>query len=134
MSFLSALKRDDFSSSRHPTLVSWWSMNFSENRYPLFGIMLENRFLLRPVSSELALQLSSDAGVGILTGISVADIGGGRCSRRVRPDGTGRPENFRPRRATGFTHRLIRLGAGFAGDGRSGTERSDDDGGDDDQP
>jgi hypothetical protein len=29
---------------------------------------------------------------------------------------------------------LIRLGARFAGDGRSGTERSDDDGGDDDQP
>jgi hypothetical protein len=34
------LKRDDFSSNRHPTLRYWWSMIFSENRYPLFGIML----------------------------------------------------------------------------------------------
>jgi hypothetical protein len=34
------LERDDFSSKRHPVLVSWWSMIFSENRYPLFGIML----------------------------------------------------------------------------------------------
>ena len=89
---------------------------------------------LRPVSSELALELSSDAGVGILTGIAVPDIGGGRRSRRVRPDGTGRPENFRPRRAAGFTHGLIRLGARFAGDGRSGTQRSDDNGGGDHQP
>jgi hypothetical protein len=36
----SALERDDFSSSRHPALAFWWSMIFSENRYPLFGIML----------------------------------------------------------------------------------------------
>src|SRR5213080_748908 len=34
------LKRDDFSSNRHPALAYWWSMIFSENRYPLFGIML----------------------------------------------------------------------------------------------
>jgi hypothetical protein len=34
------LKRDDFSSNRHPALGYWWSMMFSENRYPLFGIML----------------------------------------------------------------------------------------------
>jgi hypothetical protein len=36
----SHLKRDDFSSNRHPALAYWWSMIFSENRYPLFGIML----------------------------------------------------------------------------------------------
>jgi hypothetical protein len=35
-----ALDRDDFSSNRHPDLAHCWSMIFSENRYPLFGIML----------------------------------------------------------------------------------------------
>src|SRR5512145_3252594 len=35
-----ALERDDFSSRRHPALICWWSMIFSENRFPLFGIML----------------------------------------------------------------------------------------------
>src|SRR6478609_12092641 len=30
---------DDFS-NRHPALIFWRSMIFSENRYPLFGIML----------------------------------------------------------------------------------------------
>jgi hypothetical protein len=35
-----ALERDDFSSNRHHALTSSWSMIFSENRYPLFGIML----------------------------------------------------------------------------------------------
>jgi hypothetical protein len=34
------LERDDFSSRRHSALAFWWSMIFSENRYPLFGIML----------------------------------------------------------------------------------------------
>src|SRR5262245_1996770 len=42
------LERDDFSSIRRPALI-WWSMIFSENRYPpriksgagLFGIMLQ---------------------------------------------------------------------------------------------
>ena len=34
------LKRDDFSSNRHPALGYWWSMVFSENRFTLFGIML----------------------------------------------------------------------------------------------
>jgi hypothetical protein len=34
------LERDDFSSNRHPALAYCWSMIFSENRYPLFGIML----------------------------------------------------------------------------------------------
>jgi hypothetical protein len=34
------LKRDDFSSNRHPALGYCLSMIFSENRYPLFGIML----------------------------------------------------------------------------------------------
>ena len=37
---LAALERDDFSSSRHHALSYRWSMIFSENRYPLFGIML----------------------------------------------------------------------------------------------
>jgi hypothetical protein len=34
------LERDDFSSNRHPALTFCWGMIFSENRYPLFGIML----------------------------------------------------------------------------------------------
>jgi hypothetical protein len=34
------LERDDFSSNRHPALASCLSMIFSENRCPLFGIML----------------------------------------------------------------------------------------------
>jgi hypothetical protein len=34
------LKRDDFSLNRHRALSYCWSMIFSENRYPLFGIML----------------------------------------------------------------------------------------------
>ena len=34
------LERDDFSSSRHPALPLCLSMIFSENRFPLFGIML----------------------------------------------------------------------------------------------
>ena len=34
------LKRDGFSSNRHPVLGYCWSMMFSENPYPLFGIML----------------------------------------------------------------------------------------------
>jgi len=37
---LTRLERDDFSSNRHHALAYWWSMIFSENRYPLFGIML----------------------------------------------------------------------------------------------
>jgi hypothetical protein len=35
-----SLERDDFSSNRHPALSYSWSMIFSENRYPVFGIML----------------------------------------------------------------------------------------------
>jgi hypothetical protein len=34
-----SLKRDDFSSNRHPALALCLRMIFSENRYPLFGIM-----------------------------------------------------------------------------------------------
>jgi hypothetical protein len=34
------LERDDFSSSRHPALPVCLGMIFSENRWPLFGIML----------------------------------------------------------------------------------------------
>src|SRR5262249_36293319 len=33
-------QRDDFSPNRHLALFYCWSMIFSENRYPLFGIML----------------------------------------------------------------------------------------------
>jgi hypothetical protein len=39
-SFQAALKRDDFSSNRHPAFAPCLSMIFSENRFPLFGIML----------------------------------------------------------------------------------------------
>jgi hypothetical protein len=35
-----ALCRDDVSSRRHPGMAFWWGMILSENRYPLFGIML----------------------------------------------------------------------------------------------
>jgi hypothetical protein len=34
------LERYDLSRKHHPALRYWWSMIFSENRYPLFGIML----------------------------------------------------------------------------------------------
>ncbi len=34
------LERDDFSSNRHPALSLCLSIIFSENRYPLFRIML----------------------------------------------------------------------------------------------
>ncbi|MFL5046892.1 MAG: hypothetical protein ACJ8EA_18830, partial [Xanthobacteraceae bacterium] len=40
LGWLGSLERDDFSSNRHPAPAYWWSMIFSENRYPLFGIML----------------------------------------------------------------------------------------------
>jgi hypothetical protein len=39
----SHLERDDFSSNRHPALSFCLSMIFSENRYPLFRIMLYPR-------------------------------------------------------------------------------------------
>jgi len=35
-----SIERDDFSSNRHPALSFCLSMIFSENRYPLFWIML----------------------------------------------------------------------------------------------
>jgi hypothetical protein len=35
------LERDDFSLKRHPALSLYLSMIFSENRYPLFRIMLD---------------------------------------------------------------------------------------------
>jgi hypothetical protein len=34
------LERDRFRLNRHRALHLWWSMIFSENRYPLFRIML----------------------------------------------------------------------------------------------
>ena len=44
------LERDDFSSNRHPALSFCLSMIFSENRYPLFRIMLQPQpFPHRPV-------------------------------------------------------------------------------------
>src|SRR3977135_699358 len=41
ISHSSVLERDDFSSNRHPALSFCLSMIFSENRYPLFRIMLQ---------------------------------------------------------------------------------------------
>jgi hypothetical protein len=35
-----ALERDHLKLNRHRALDLWWSMIFSENRYPLFRIML----------------------------------------------------------------------------------------------
>jgi len=35
-----ALDQDDVSLNRHPDLTPRWSMIFSENRFPLFRIML----------------------------------------------------------------------------------------------
>jgi hypothetical protein len=40
LGYAAGLERDDFSLNRHPALAYCWSMIFSENRYPLFGIML----------------------------------------------------------------------------------------------
>jgi len=34
------VERDDLSSNHHPALHYWMSTIFSENRHPLFGIML----------------------------------------------------------------------------------------------
>jgi hypothetical protein len=34
------LERDHLKLNRHRALDLWWSMIFSENRYPLFRIML----------------------------------------------------------------------------------------------
>src|ERR1700732_2326676 len=38
------LERDDFSSNRHPALIYCLSMIFSENRCPVFGILLQHVF------------------------------------------------------------------------------------------
>jgi hypothetical protein len=35
-----SLERDGFGLNGHRALDLWWSMIFSENRYPLFRIML----------------------------------------------------------------------------------------------
>jgi hypothetical protein len=37
--YATTLERDDFGSNRHPALSFCWRMIFSENRFPLFGIM-----------------------------------------------------------------------------------------------
>jgi len=50
------LERDDFSSNHHPALALCLSMIFSENRFPLFGIMLYARgCALRYASSSLCV-------------------------------------------------------------------------------
>src|SRR5215211_125858 len=46
------VERDDFSSIRHPALGYCWSMIFSENRYPLFGIMLEEMRTSSPATAD----------------------------------------------------------------------------------
>jgi hypothetical protein len=43
------LERDDLSSNRQPTLVYCLSMIFSENRFPLFRIMLWRHPAFRPM-------------------------------------------------------------------------------------
>jgi hypothetical protein len=45
--------------NRHRALALWWSMIFSENRYPLFRIMLKRFSLPLP-----ALQPAATRGVG----------------------------------------------------------------------
>jgi hypothetical protein len=37
---INVLERDGFKWNRHRALDLWWSMILSENRYPLFRIML----------------------------------------------------------------------------------------------
>src|SRR5712691_7457573 len=49
------LERDDDSSNRHPVPAYCWSMIFSENRYPLFGIMLLSRSRLRAALAAMHL-------------------------------------------------------------------------------
>src|SRR5262245_2605641 len=48
------LERDDFSSNRHLALSYAWSMIFSENRYPLFGIMLKMKKPIGIIRCRLA--------------------------------------------------------------------------------
>src|SRR5262245_12816506 len=50
------LERDDFSSNRHLALSYAWSMIFSENRYPLFGIMLWARATLTALGSAVGVR------------------------------------------------------------------------------
>jgi hypothetical protein len=38
-----AESRMTFSSNYHPALIIWWSMIFSENWFPFFGIVLWER-------------------------------------------------------------------------------------------
>src|ERR1700733_5903219 len=50
-SFERPLERDDFFSNRHPALALFMKHDLSENRYPLFGIMLQNATLKRSAPS-----------------------------------------------------------------------------------
>src|SRR6266849_3932664 len=53
------LERDDFSSNRHPALSFCLSMIFSENRYPLFRIMLRACVRLSLVCFESDIRRNS---------------------------------------------------------------------------
>ena len=73
----SALERDDFSSNRHPALAFWWSMIFSENPCPLFGIML-----LGNVSPELVVRPWICAGSRVTAPTPAIATGGRAAARR----------------------------------------------------
>src|SRR5262249_28890562 len=74
------------------------------------------------ICPKFALQLMADAGIGILTGKGMADIGRGRSSGRVGSDRTGWPEQLGPRQTAGVAHgphdRRARLAPGECGPGR----------------
>src|SRR5215475_877500 len=73
------LKRDDFSSNRHLALAYCWSMIFSENRCPLFGIMVQRRSHPRTCGPERRLNSVCDKLVTRLRGMVIA-----RLLRRIR--------------------------------------------------
>src|SRR5262245_43912944 len=66
-SALKSLDRDDFSSNRHLDPTYAWSMIFSENRYPLFGIMLIVSGSPRPAEhvAEVVVDRVQVLGLGI---------------------------------------------------------------------
>jgi hypothetical protein len=71
------LKRDGSCSGRHPALGHCWSMMFSENRYPLFGIMLYQRHM--PRMRAAMSTLTSARARGLAAG-AMAATGQARCS------------------------------------------------------
>src|SRR5215831_11426119 len=75
---VSRLRRDDFSSNRHPALGYWWSMIVSENRFTFFGIMLQRASQRRSVAMrELARQIARDRAMIDL--LHVIDAGKDHC-------------------------------------------------------